>query len=163
MIMPDRPPLEPPEEPPARPRKPHFRLPLDRDEEEPVPTFNPLDPDHDLPGAVFMVPNEQWEIDSTTSTDHPGACVHYQERPGSAILVKGTDAVHVRNAPGYYVVEPTPENGLDKPTAFELMPRYFRLHKVRLFYPQRYLGRLDDATLFALFDELARACADADE
>lgn len=158
MILPDR----PPPDPPPRPRKQGFRLPLDPEDDDPVPT-NTLDPDHDLPGAVFMVPNEQWQIDSATSTDHPGACVHYQEHPCSAILVKGTDAVHVRNAPGYCVIDPTPENGLEKPTAFELLPRYFRLHKVRLFYPERYLGQLADATLFALFEELARACADADE
>ena len=43
-----------------------------------------------------------------------------------------------------------------KPTAFRLEPRYFRLHKVRLFYPERYLGRLDDGVVLALCEELSR-------
>ncbi len=151
----------PPElpEPPRRPRRPHFRLPAEEEDDGPAPTRD-IDPDRDLPGAVYMVPNELWQIDSATSTDHPGACVHFQQRDHNAILVKGTDAFHVQNAPGYYVVRPTGDNGLGKETAFELVPRYLRLHRVRLFYPERVLGRLDEATLFALCDELARACAE---
>ena len=41
-----------------------------------------------------MVPNEQWEIDSATSTDHPGACIHYQQTSHSAILVKDNSGAH---------------------------------------------------------------------
>ncbi|MBV9123315.1 MAG: hypothetical protein JO112_08160 [Planctomycetes bacterium] len=115
-----------------------------------------FDPAQDLPGAVFMVPNRQWGFEGLTSDDHPGACAHYQERTREAILVKGTDAGHVRLPRRFYVVAPTPGNGLSKETAFELVPRYFRLHRVRLFYPERHLGRLDEAALHGLCDELAR-------
>jgi hypothetical protein len=148
-----------PREPPARPRKPRFRLPADPEEDEPAPTST-LDPDRDLPGCIFMVPNEQWDIESATSTDHPGACVHYQEASHSAILVKGTDVENLRDLRGYRIVVPAANNGLSRPTAFELVPRYFRLHKIRVLYPERHLGTLDEATLFALCEELARACAE---
>jgi hypothetical protein len=117
-----------------------------------------LDPDRELPGAVFMVPNRHWRFESLTSEDHPGACVHYQSQDRSAILLKGTDAEHVRGPRPYYCVPPTSENGLEKLTAFELVPRYFRLHRLRVFYPERHIGRLDTATLHALCEELARIC-----
>src|SRR5437773_5617958 len=71
---PDRLSQEPPD-PPARPRKPRFRLPAEREDDEPPPTST-LDPDRDLPGSLYMVPNHLWEIDAPTSTDHPAACGH---------------------------------------------------------------------------------------
>jgi hypothetical protein len=103
-----------------------------------------------------MVPNRHWGFESLTSDDHPGACVHYQAAERQAMLVKGTDAEHIRFPRRYYFVAPTPENGLLKPTGFELVPRFFRLHRLKLFYPERHLGRLDDATLQGLRRELAR-------
>jgi hypothetical protein len=115
-----------------------------------------FDPAEDLPGAVFMVPNRHWGFEGPTSDDHPGACAHYRERARQAILVKGTDAENVRSPRLFYFVAPRAGNGLSKETAFELVPRYFRLHRIRLFYPERHLGWLDDATLHGLCDELAR-------
>jgi hypothetical protein len=144
-------------EPPVRTRKPRPRRPDEPDDTAAEP--RPLEPDEDLPGAVFMVPNRQWGFESLVSDDHPGACLHGQAADRDAVLVKGTDADHVRVPRRYHVVAPTPDNGLQKPTAFELVPRYVRLHRLRLFYPERYLGRLDADALLALRDELARVCA----
>jgi hypothetical protein len=109
-----------------------------------------------LPGAVLMVPNRHWGFESLTSEDHPGACAHCQEGARQAILVKGTDADNVRSPRRFYFVAPTLGNGLQKRTGFELVPRYFRLHRIRLFFPERHLGRLDDADLHGLCEELAR-------
>ena len=109
-----------------------------------------------MPGAVFMVPNRHWGFESFASDDHPGACVHYQASERQATLVKGTDAENVRFLRRYFFVAPTPGNGLQKHTAFELVPRYFRLHRLKLFYLERQFGRLDDATLQDLRTELAR-------
>jgi hypothetical protein len=103
-----------------------------------------------------MVPNRHWGFEIMNSDDHPGACAHYQERARQAILVKGTDAENIYSPQRFYVVVPTPSNGLLKKTAFELVPRYFRLHRIRLFYPERHLGWLDEATLHGLCHELAR-------
>jgi hypothetical protein len=141
--------------PPERDRARRPRPPDEPERPEP-PHVVTLEPLRDLPGAVFMVPNAQWGFASSTSEDHPGACLVFQSHDRSAVLLQGTDAARLSSAQGYYVVPATPDNGLLKPTAFRLEPRYFRLHKVRLFYPERYLGRLDDGVLLALCDELAR-------
>ncbi len=151
-------PLFPHHDPQNRPRKPG---PRSRDEgaDADSPDTTPagvFDPDKDLPAAVFMIPNRYWGFELLTSDDHPGACAHYLGRTREAILVKGTDADNVRSPRRFYFVAPTPGNGLSKETAFELVPRYFRLHRIRLFYPERQLGWLDDATFHGLCDELAR-------
>jgi hypothetical protein len=109
-----------------------------------------------LPGAVLMVPNRHWGFEVVSATDHPGACTHYREAARDAVLVKGTDAENIRNPRRFYFADPTAENGLQKRTAFELVPRLFRLHRMKLFFPERHLGRLDEATLQALRAELAR-------
>ena len=54
------------------------------------------------------------------------------------------------------MVAPTEGNGLEKHTAFELYPRPTRLRRLLLYYPERYLGRLDEGTRLALCEELAR-------
>lgn len=147
-----------PDDPHEAPRRPHAARPRADDEEpavasSPAPTF---DPEAELPGAVFMVPNAQWGFDSLTSEDHPGACVHYQPAQRQGVLVKGTDAGHVRSPWRYFFLEATLGNGLGKRTAFELRPRFFRLHRLKLYHPERHLGRLDDGALRALRAELAR-------
>ena len=115
-----------------------------------------FDPETTLPGAVLMIPNRNWGFAGVTSDDHPGACTHYRTHRHDAVLVKGTDADHVRYPRGYFFTDATVDNGLQKRTAFELVPRVFRLHRVKLYFPERYLGQLDDATLQSLRAELAR-------
>ena len=109
-----------------------------------------------MSGAVFMVPNRDWDFESPTSENHPGACLYDQVAERQAVLVKGSDADACPHAPEIFFVAPTSGNGLQKPTAFELVPRYFRHHRLKLFFPERHLGRLDDATLQGLHTELAR-------
>jgi hypothetical protein len=116
----------------------------------------PFDPAVALPGAVLMVPNPHWGFEGVTSADHPGACTYYRQPSRDAVLVKGTDAENVRYPRRYFFIDPTAENGLQKRTAFELVPRLFRLHRLRLYFPQRHLGRLDETTLRDLRAELAR-------
>jgi len=115
-----------------------------------------FDADVLLPGAVLMVPNRHWGFEVVSATDHPGACTHYQPGANDAILIKGTDADHVRHALGYFFVDASAQTGLGKRTAFELVPRSFRLHRLKLFFPERFLGRLEETTLHALRAELAR-------
>ena len=127
-------------------------FPPDDGSDDPV-----FDPDRDLPGAVFMIPNSHWGFEVVSADDHPGACVHYfAERRDSGVLLKGTDAENVRHPRFYWNVEPTVENGLDKLTAFHLVPRYFRLRRLQLYFPERHIGRLDGETLRSLREELAR-------
>jgi hypothetical protein len=142
-------------QPPVRLQRTRFR-----DEPELSPECEadpvPFDAGTDLPGAVLRVPNRHWGFEVVSATDHPGACTHYRPRASDAILVKGTDAEHVRNPRRFFFVDAGPENGLRKRTAFELVPRPFRLHRLKLLFPERQLGRLGEATLQALRAELAR-------
>jgi hypothetical protein len=115
-----------------------------------------FDPFSALPGAVIMVPNRHWGFEGVTSADHPGACTHVAPQGQGGTLVKGTDPSHVRRPASYFVVAPEAENGLAKPTAFELVPRWFRLHRLKLYFPERLLGRLNEDTLQTLRRELAR-------
>lgn len=115
-----------------------------------------FDADALLPGAVLMIPNRHWGFEVVSATDHPGACTHYQPGANDAILIKGTDADNVRGARRYFFADATPGNGLRKRTAFELVPRPFRLHRLKLLFPERFLGRLEDMVLQALRAELAR-------
>ena len=55
-------------------------------------------------------------------------------------FLKGTDAENVRHPRFYWNVEPTVENGLDKLTAFHLVPRYFRLRRLQLYFPERHMA-----------------------
>jgi hypothetical protein len=116
-----------------------------------------FDADALLPGAVFMVPNRHWGFEVVSAADHPGACTHYQPGAKDATLVKGTDADNVRNRRGYFFVDASEENGLEKRTALRLVPEPpFRLHRLKLYFPERHLGYLEAAVLHALRVEMAR-------
>ena len=66
---------------------------------------------------------------------------------------------HIERAPSGRYRSPTAdaseENGLRKRTAFELVPRAFRLHRLKLYFPERHVGYLEAAVLQALRAELA--------
>lgn len=128
-----------------------------RDPDAPHGPILPVDetPEQELPGAVLMIPNSHWGIPGVTSTDHPGACAAFLLDRREGVLVSGTDRENVRRG-DYFLVDPTPGNGLTKPTAFKLVPRHFRFHRLRLYFPERHIGRLDDPTLRDLQYELAR-------
>ena len=115
-----------------------------------------FEPARDLPGAVLMIPNRQWGFEVVSADDHPGACLDYSAARHDGLLLQGTDADNVRHPRLYCIVEPTTENGLQKLTAFRLAPRHFRLHRLKLYFPERHIGRLDGDTLLTLRDELAR-------
>lgn len=138
----------------VRPRRAQASEP----EERPSAGADPeiFDADRQLPGAVLMVPNKHWGFEIVSSSDHPGACAHYSPGGGDAILVKGTDAEHIGNRRGYFLVDATLQNGLKKQTAFRLVPRPFRLRRLKLYFPERYLGRLEPSVLKALQEDLAR-------
>src|SRR5262245_57897402 len=92
-------------------------------------------PARDLPGAVFMIPNSHCGFEVVSAYDHPGACAFYRPEQRNGVLVSGTDADNVHKNRGYLFVGPTQENGLHKHTAFKLVPRYFRLHRLKLYFP----------------------------
>lgn len=115
-----------------------------------------FDADRQLPGAVLMVPNDHWGFRNESSDDHPGACAEYRPGANVATMVKGTDAEHVEGRPDHFFVDASKGNGLKKRTAFELFRRRFRLHRLKLLFAERYLGRLEPQVLKDLQAELAR-------
>lgn len=116
--------------------------------------------DSQLPGAVLMVPNKEWRFEVESAADHPGACTEYQPGETEAIFVHGTDADRIRSLRNYFIVEATEQNGLKKRTAFKLTPHVLRLHKIKLLFANRYLGRLEPRVLDALKIELAQRNAE---
>jgi hypothetical protein len=130
----------------------------DRDDRESIEHVPPpeLNPSSDLDGVILDVPDNHWSIATSTSTQHPGACVHYEPDRQRGILLKGTDTsnilphLHWR----YYFVAPDADNGLQFQTAFECAPRYFRLHRLRTLLADRRRGRLSQEDLDALRQRL---------
>jgi hypothetical protein len=100
----------------------------------------------ELEGSVYMVPDRIWGIQAEGREDHPGACVRCDLVARLTFLNKGTDVRSARPSRFLYVtVEPSPQNGLSKPTAFALDPRRVRLHVLRCLHQGReWLGRLED-------------------
>ncbi len=109
-----------------------------------------------LPGAVIMVPNRYWGFTNINSVDHPGVCVELLRDHRDGVLVKGTDAEHAYGRRGYLYFDPTPENGLKKETAFEMRPKVIRTHTLENFFPERYLGHVEESVRLSILEELAR-------
>jgi hypothetical protein len=132
----------------------------DRDDRHPTEHVPPpeLNPSSDLDGVILDVPDSHWFIETGTSTQHPGACVHYEATRGRGILLKGTDTENIQPDLRwrYYFVTPDQDNGLEFQTAFECAPRYFRLHRLRTLLADRRRGRLSQHDLEALRQRLTQ-------
>jgi hypothetical protein len=114
-----------------------------------------------LEGTVYMVPDPCWGFHIPHREDHPGACVCCDLGSRLTFLNKGTDPKAARGDRYLIlVIEPTPENGLSKPTAFALDPRPIRLHRLlTLHHSPRRLGRLETHQFLTMrhhFDALRR-------
>ena len=136
-------------------RPPRKRLDDDRESSGFTNIEEMAAPEKEFPGTVFKVPNRFWHIKSNISEDHPGVCTSYETIHRLVVLLKGSDAQKAIER-HIFVVLPSNDNGLTKPTAFTLAPRYFRHHRVILLYPERRLGHLADNDLQALRSELER-------
>jgi hypothetical protein len=106
----------------------------------------PKNPSHEMPGDVYMIPDKHWKI-ITSRTDHPGVCIKCNEEQKQVVLYKGTSATNVSKLyqDCYTFVEPEEKNGLSNCTAFSHQPQIIKLHKVKLYYPQRHIGRVAQA------------------
>jgi hypothetical protein len=126
---------------------------------------NDLEPqlpvEQELVGSVYMVPDHLWKFRTPGREDHPGVCVWVDLKTRLAFLYKGTDLSAARaDRTELILVEPSEENGLNKPTALSLDPHCIRLHiLLNLHRSPRWLGRLEVAALFPLrqhFEALLR-------
>lgn len=116
----------------------------------------------ELPGSVYFVPDRLWGFDAAGRTDHPGVCVEYVERSLHAMMLKGTDADSPRVARlprAYVIVAPDDDNGLGKPTAFELSLRRLSSRHVVLMHQDRRAGSVGAEVLERMRAELRRVFA----
>ena len=133
------------------PSKRLYRLEWGAEDDAAPPEPQPSD--EEFPGTVFAVPDRLWGFEAFGREDHPGVCTAWRPEAWQATLVKGRDAATDRGHPRTrLLVEPSRQNGLHKPTAFELAPLYRPLRRVRLLYPSRRMGTLEPD----LFAELRR-------
>ncbi len=111
-----------------------------------------------LPGNVYFVPDKFWGFRAVGRDDHPGVCLFCFAECNSVMMSKGTGASSkaMNRSENPYLVFPTKKNGLTKETAFDLVPKRFRLHRVLLLEPERKIGELDEADRKAMQDELRR-------
>lgn len=96
-------------------------------------------------GDVVVVEDLVWGFDNPRSKGHPGVCAHSaidQEIP----FLKGTDEVNLKPhyRATYILVLPSPNNGLEKVTAFYKKPHFLRFNRIRNYFPERHLGQLDE-------------------
>jgi hypothetical protein len=128
--------------------------------EDPPHAAAPVDPGADLPGSIYAVPDKFWGFEVVGRDHHPGVCAACQVESRRATLLKGTDLATARSHRAtFFVVHPTPRNGLSKDTAFELVPRAFRMNRVVLLHSERRMGALDAEDLARLQEELVRLFA----
>ena len=107
---------------------------------------------------ILMIPDKVWGI-RTSATDHPGLCVSVHPEARTTIFIKGTDQQNLRALEDMksMTVHPDTENGLKKPTSFKLVPRQIKLHKVRTYFPERILGKVDEVIFSTIIDKLQMA------
>ncbi|MCK5716117.1 MAG: hypothetical protein KAH77_01410 [Thiomargarita sp.] len=105
----------------------------------------------EIPGDIYMIPDTHWEI-TTSAKDHPGVCITYADEQRKVILSKGTSAHKIphKYIYAYTIVNPTEKNGLSKSTAFSHITIKIRWHKVKLYYPERHIGRFEQNNLAKL-------------
>lgn len=96
-------------------------------------------------GDVYFSPNHDLRIRNWRTTDHPTVCfdLPLDDIPQQNLLIlKGTDSngINPFYRSAYLIFKGSP---LVKPTAFSKTPISLPFRTVKLYYPERYLGRLD--------------------
>jgi hypothetical protein len=107
----------------------------------------PSDPASEMPGDVMLTPDRMFGFEAVGRTDHPGACVYVMPDTGRVAMSKGTDGdkLNWRYRAHYVLVEANEAFGLSKLTAFSTRTKHIKIGRIMLFYPERHIGRLDDA------------------
>jgi hypothetical protein len=114
--------------------------------------------DRSAEGCVLYVKDTAWGFEAVGRSDHPGIVLWLSEDERYCTLLKGTDAEHVRDRWGTYIIEPDELNGLVKPTAFRLEPRVMTRRLIMLMLESpRWVGRVDDQHLDEMRRRVARA------
>jgi hypothetical protein len=123
-----------------------------------------IDPEKDLLGSIYKVPDAMWGFWAPFRDWHPGVCVFFNRTTRRVTLVKGTSLTgRGSGGPTTVVIEPTPDNGLEVPTAFNLLEvRQYRPRRVALLHEERRLGRIEPTVLAELHNYVWRAFGEMD-
>lgn len=138
---------------------PAHRLPWDDEgvaAAEGPPAPGPLR--QELEGSVYEIPDPLWGFTAPHREWHPGACARCDPAARLTYCYKGTDARRVRaKLFAMVVVEPSPENGLKKTTAFALDPRRIPLKVLRKIHnADGWRGALEEPFLRRMQTHLER-------
>lgn len=114
-----------------------------------------MDPEQDLPGSIYRVPDKIWGFEAVGRVEHPGACMVVDQAQGKAVFLRGTGSTRCHRSPNI-TVEPDEHNGLKKRTYFELAPRCLSLRSMVLIHYDRRLGSLTREEHIKALHELQR-------
>ncbi len=122
----------------------------------------PEEPNREMPGHVYVVPDKNWGFEAVGRDDHPGICIDCNEKQRKVRLCKGRDfeTLNPKYRASYMVILSDDENGLKKDTAFQQKLTEFRLRKVLLYYKgekPRYIGTINKNDFQYLLNFVNRA------
>lgn len=86
--------------------------------------FKKAPPAHTIhAGDIHNIPNKVWQIPIEKKFQHPGAVLGQGGSYHKARASKGTDADKIWNKKLCYVISASDDNGLDKSTGFDVVPK----------------------------------------
>jgi hypothetical protein len=144
------------------------RRPPDGEEDGPGPPPPLVPVEEAFVGSVYWIVDRLWGFPAPDRAAHPGVCVRCDRNSQAAILLKGTSVREDRawryDRYDVLVVDPTPENGLENPTAFALEPRPVDLRILRRIHleegPRGWVSRDVLWKMEARLADLERALAE---
>ncbi|MDF1800863.1 MAG: hypothetical protein P1V81_16950 [Planctomycetota bacterium] len=108
-------------------------------------------------GQVIVVPDRHWGFRAPGREGHPGACLAPADPAQRDLpILKGRSGSETSPWPTDFEVLPDAENGLSKPTWFQLVPRFLRRRHLELMQAERRTGRLSAEDRARLLAELRR-------
>ena len=125
------------------------RRPVQEEEFAPEPASDHRPIREEMEGAVYAISDPLWEFKVPDRDWHPGVCVRCDPRARLAFCCKGTDARRARlDRFAALIVTPSPQNGLEKTTAFPLDPHRLPLNILQKIHnSDGWRGSLEDVFL----------------
>lgn len=121
----------------SRPRKD------DPEEDAADASAQPIPAEEGLEASVYRIPTVLWWFDAPNRRDRPGLCVRCDLTERIAVLCPGRDPGSRYSQGTVVLVDPTPENGLTKRTAFAMTPWTIDLRMLQLIHNDgQRMGRL---------------------
>lgn len=95
-------------------------------------------------GDIHNISNKVWQIPIEKGYTHPGAVLGQGGSYHRVTVSKGTDVKNIMNSKLCYVVSPSDENKLEKPTGFDVAHREIQMVAMQT---DNFRGSLSDTDL----------------